>query len=213
LPATLPPNIQPPTRQARSKLACDNCRSRKLKCDNHVPCHSCQKRSVTCMVTTTRTRWGGRSSTTQNFSESTTSQPETTCYAQGNDTYPGSYDCPSTRSSVHAHTGFSSGSGLPVSHQLDRPLLQPDAVTESFDSCARALSNQTSTPVGHQGLSFADPSALEDFVTDTDLLEIFSTHLPDLVSIIHLQFLMSKLHRAMKIGCSALMMQLQIHQP
>ena len=39
-----------PQRQSRSKLACDQCRSRKLKCDNSHPCNSCRVKQLPCTI-------------------------------------------------------------------------------------------------------------------------------------------------------------------
>ncbi|KAB5540295.1 hypothetical protein GE09DRAFT_1245326 [Coniochaeta sp. 2T2.1] len=39
-----------PRDRERSRLACDQCRKRKLKCDNVRPCRSCQSKLLTCTV-------------------------------------------------------------------------------------------------------------------------------------------------------------------
>ena len=36
--------------QARSKLACDQCRKRKLKCDEPRPCKACRTRGQSCII-------------------------------------------------------------------------------------------------------------------------------------------------------------------
>ena len=41
-------------RQERSKQACDQCRSRKLKCDNTHPCGSCRSKKLPCEVSSDR---------------------------------------------------------------------------------------------------------------------------------------------------------------
>ena len=41
-------------RQERSRQACDECRSRKLKCDNVHPCRSCHTKGLTCKVSSDR---------------------------------------------------------------------------------------------------------------------------------------------------------------
>lgn len=46
----------------RSKLACDRCRERKLKCDDQTPCAPCQARSLECVVTHAKARREGESS-------------------------------------------------------------------------------------------------------------------------------------------------------
>lgn len=39
-----------PRERERSRLACDQCRKRKLKCDNFRPCRSCKSKLLTCTV-------------------------------------------------------------------------------------------------------------------------------------------------------------------
>ena len=40
--------------QERSKSACDQCRKRKLKCDDHSPCNNCQTRHLACTTSSLR---------------------------------------------------------------------------------------------------------------------------------------------------------------
>lgn len=40
-----------PSRWPRSTRACDRCKSRKLKCDNHHPCTTCHEKQLVCTVT------------------------------------------------------------------------------------------------------------------------------------------------------------------
>lgn len=49
---TLPASTRKLTPRARerARLACDQCRKRKLKCDNTLPCESCRSKSLDCVV-------------------------------------------------------------------------------------------------------------------------------------------------------------------
>lgn len=42
-----------PGGRERSRLACDQCRKRKLKCDNARPCESCRSKNLSCTVSST----------------------------------------------------------------------------------------------------------------------------------------------------------------
>lgn len=45
--------------QERSRMACDQCRRGKLKCDNHLePCHTCRRKQITCTRSVPRRRSG-----------------------------------------------------------------------------------------------------------------------------------------------------------
>lgn len=40
--------------QERSKMACDECRKRKLRCDERRPCETCRTRELPCTISSTR---------------------------------------------------------------------------------------------------------------------------------------------------------------
>lgn len=43
-----------PSPQERSRMACDQCRKRKLKCDDQRPCETCRTRDLPCTISSTR---------------------------------------------------------------------------------------------------------------------------------------------------------------
>lgn len=43
-----------PSPPERSKMACDQCRKRKLKCDEQRPCETCRTRELPCTISSTR---------------------------------------------------------------------------------------------------------------------------------------------------------------
>ena len=43
---------------SRSRIACDSCRSKKLKCDNATPCRTCVARNVPCTTSSSSRRPG-----------------------------------------------------------------------------------------------------------------------------------------------------------
>jgi hypothetical protein len=45
-------------RHARSRLACDSCRKRKLRCDDVTPCRSCVSKGIVCTTSSTSRRPG-----------------------------------------------------------------------------------------------------------------------------------------------------------
>lgn len=47
-----------PTRLERSKIACDQCRKRKLKCGDQVPCQSCVTKKLPCSISANSKRPG-----------------------------------------------------------------------------------------------------------------------------------------------------------
>ena len=192
-------------RQPRSRLACDQCRIRKLKCDDRRPCAPCSRRLEPCTESSPRRPRGNPSPTQATFpgsgiielasSISSRSEPATAFSGQR------------TRSAAKQHPAANISPEVALLHgdTMTNPgalPMRPDAIKSRMMDTV-TLTQGDFAPVNHENPSInlnqgrepydnsllapvtqklPDFTDLIAFDADTDMMDLFS-QLPDLVSV------------------------------